>query len=283
MGKEKGKASFSFRIFEVNMFTKFQLAKKYLLYYLAASNGKGHGIHSPFVFDFVKHVLNDKQNYPAYQSVESLRKKLLNDSTIIEVEDFGAGSSVIKTNKRVVSAMAASSLKPKKYAQLLYRMVQYYKPETIVELGSSFGITTAYLASANAASNVFTCEGSVAIASIAKQNFETLQLKNVQLTEGDFTQTLSPLLSNLKTVDFAFADGNHRKQPTLDYFEQLLKYVTPNSIFIFDDIHWSAEMEEAWAVIKKHERVTLTIDLFFIGIVLINTDFKTAQHFTIRF
>jgi len=265
------------------MYNRFQLTKKYLQYYLTASNGKGHGIHSPFVFDFVKHVLNGKKSYPAYRSIEKIRKQLLTDSTLIEIEDFGAGSSVIKTNKRVVSAIAASSLKPKKYAQLLYRMVQYYKPEKIVELGTSFGITTAYLASGNAASKVFTCEGSGAIAAIAKQNFKALQLNNVQLTEGDFAKTLSPLLSSLNTVNFAFADGNHRKQPTLDYFAQLLKHAVPNSILIFDDIHWSAEMEEAWAVIKKNERVTLTIDLFFIGIVFINPVFKTAQHFTIRF
>ena len=122
------------------MFSRFKLAKKYLHYYLTASNGKGHGIHSPFVFDFVKNVLNDKQIYPEYKSIEGLRKKMLKDSTIIEVEDFGAGSSVIKTNKRVVSAMAASSLKPKKYAQLLYRIVKYYKPKTIVELGIFFGL-----------------------------------------------------------------------------------------------------------------------------------------------
>ena len=249
------------------MNSRFQLAKKYLHYYLSASNGKGHGIHSPFVFDFVKNVLNDKQSYPAYQSIESLRKKMLADSTVIEVEDFGAGSAVIKTNKRVVSAIAASSLKPKKYAQLLYRMVKYYQPTTIVELGTSFGITTAYLASANAASKVFTCEGAASIASIAKQNFEALQLNNVQLTEGDFANTLSPLLSSLNTINFAFADGNHRKEPTLYYFNQLLNHATTTTILIFDDIHWSAEMEEAWAVIKQHPAVTLTIDLFFIGIV----------------
>ncbi len=265
------------------MFTKFQLAKKYLYYYLSASNGKGHGIHSPFVFDFVKHVLNDKQNYPAYQAIEKTRKQLLTDSTVIEVEDFGAGSSVIKTNKRVVSDIAASSLKPKKYAQLLYRMIQYYKPETVVELGTSFGITTAYLASANAASKVFTCEGSGAIASIAKQNFAALQLNNVQLTEGDFEQTLSPLLSKLKTVNFAFADGNHRKEPTLNYFNQLLNHSIPATILVFDDIHWSAEMEEAWTAIKEHPAVTLTIDLFFIGIVFLNADINHKQHFTIRF
>lgn len=265
------------------MYTRFQLAKKYLHYYLSSSNGKGHGIHSPFVFDFVKNVLNDKQSYPAYQPIENLRKKLLADSTVIEVEDFGAGSSVIKTNKRVVSAIAASSLKPKKYAQLLFRMVQYYKAETIVELGTSFGITTAYLASANAASKVFTCEGSAAIASIAKHNFEALQLNNVQLSEGDFAKTLSPLLSNLNTLNFAFADGNHRKEPTLNYFNQLLKNATHTTILVFDDIHWSGQMEEVWAVIKQHPAVTLTIDLFFIGIVFFNADINHKQHFTIRF
>lgn len=265
------------------MYTRFQLAKKYFHYYLSSSNGKGHGIHSPFVFDFVKHVLNDKQNYPAYQPIEKIRKQLLTDSTVIEVEDFGAGSSVIKTNKRVVGAIAASSLKPKKYAQLLYRMVQYYKPTTIVELGTSFGITTAYLASANAASKVFTCEGSAAIASIAKHNIEALQLNNVQLSEGDFAKTLSPLLSNLNTVNFAFADGNHRKEPTLEYFNQLLKHATPATILVFDDIHWSGQMEEAWQAIKQHSAVTLTIDLFFIGIVFFNADINHKQHFTIRF
>lgn len=265
------------------MFSRFQLAKKYLHYYLTASNGKGHGIHSPFVFDFVKNVLNDKQNYPAYLSIEKLRRQLLDDSTVIEVEDFGAGSSVIKTNKRIVSAIAASSLKPKKYARLLYRIVKYYKPETIIELGTSFGVTTAYLASANKASKVFTCEGAAAIAFIAKQNFEKLQLENVTLTEGNFTETLTPLLSKFSRIDLAFLDGNHRKEPTLNYFDQMLKHSTPQIILVLDDIHWSAEMEQAWGEIKQRPQVTLTIDLFFIGIVFINPDFKIPQHFSIRF
>ncbi len=265
------------------MYSRFQLAKKYLYYYLTAANGKGHGIHSPFVFDFIKHVLNDKQNYPAYQAIENIRKQLLADSTVIEVEDFGAGSSVIKTNKRLVSAIATSSLKPKKYAQLLYRMVNYYKPAKVLELGTSFGITTAYLASANTASKIFTCEGSGAIASIAKQNFAALQLKNVQLTEGDFAKTLSPVLSNLQEINFAFIDGNHRKEPTLIYFNELLNYSNPATILVFDDIHWSEEMEEVWHQIKAHPSVTLTIDLFFIGIVFFNPDFKHKQDFCIRF
>lgn len=265
------------------MFSKFQLTKKYVQYWLSASNGKGHGIHSPYVFDFVKQVLNDRTAYSCYQPIEQKRKALLQNESVIEVEDFGAGSSVIKTNKRVVKDIAASSLKPKKYAQLLYRMVKYYQPETLLELGTSFGITSAYLACGNERAVVHTCEGSSAIAKLAKQNFDALELKNVQLTEGDFANTLSPLLLKLNAIDFAFIDGNHRKKPTLEYFEKLLKHSTASTILIFDDIHWSAEMEEAWETVKQHQSVTLTIDLFFIGIVLINPDFKIPQHFILRF
>ena len=265
------------------MYSRFQLAQKYMRYYLTASNGKGHGIHSPFVFDFVQHVLNDKTNYPAYQLIEAQRKKMLTDKSVIAVEDLGAGSSVIKTKERAVADIAASSLKPKKYAQLLYRLVQYYKPHHIVELGTSLGMTSAYLAAAHDKGHVFTCEGSAAIARVARQNFQVLHLNNITLTEGDFAQTLDPLLEQLQVVDLAFVDGNHREVPTLDYFQRILKRSTTSTILIFDDIHWSAEMESAWEAIKLHPQVTLSIDLFFIGIVLINPDFKIPQQFSIRF
>ncbi len=265
------------------MYSKFQLAKKYLRYLLTASNGKGHGTHSPFVFDFIKNVLNDKKKYECYSLIEQQRKTLLNDTTIIEVEDFGAGSSVIKTNKRIVKNIAQSSLKPKRFSQLLFRMVQYYQPETILELGTSFGITTAYLAAGSKNTSVNTCEGAKNIAAIAQQTFNNLHLKNIELTEGDFTNTLPPVLTKLKNIDFAFVDGNHRKVPTLDYFIQLLNHSGPSAILIFDDIHWSTEMEAAWEAIKQHLAVTLTIDLFFIGIVCINPAIKVKQHFVIRF
>ncbi len=265
------------------MFTHFQLVKKYLHYYLTASNGKGHGVHSPFVFDFIEKVINDKQQYTCYDAVEAQRKVLLQDESIIDVEDFGAGSSVIKTNKRVVKKIAVSSLKPKKFGQLLFRVVNYYQPKTIIELGTSFGITTSYLALGNTKSKVFTCEGAANIAYIAQHTFNSLQLQNVQLQIGDFAKTLTPLLAQLQQIDVAFIDGNHKKEPTLQYFNQLLQHSHSNTILIFDDIHWSTEMEEAWVVIKNHPSVTLSIDLFFIGLVFLKADFIEKQHFTIRF
>lgn len=267
----------------INLYSPFQLSKKYLRYYLSASNGKGHGIHSPFVFDFIKNVLTDKKTYPSYQKIEAIRAALKSDKTIIEVYDFGAGSNSLRSNKRVIKDIANSSLKPKKYAQLLYRMVQYYKPATILELGTSLGITAAYLASANKNAKVFTCEGAQNIAAIAQNNFDQISIDNIRMVTGDFAKTLAPLLSDLKKIDFAFIDGNHRKIPTLDYFHLLLAHSGKNTILVFDDVHWSLEMEHAWAAIQQHEAVTLTIDLFFIGIVFINKDFKVRQHFTIAY
>lgn len=265
------------------MFGPFKLAIKYLQYYFTASNGKGHGIHSPFVYDFIEKVLNDKKQYPCYKEIENRRSELLKDNTVIEVEDFGAGSSVIKTNKRIVAKIAKSSLKPKKFAQLLFRMVQYYQPKNIVELGTSFGITSSYLAAGNKNAALVTCEGAKNIAAIAQQTFSKLQVQNAVLKPGDFALTLPPLLQQLPAVDFVFIDGNHRKEPTLHYFTQLLQVSNNQTIFIFDDIHWSEGMEAAWASIQQHEKVTLTIDLFFIGIVCISPDIKIKQHFTIRF
>lgn len=265
------------------MYSSFQLAKKYIHYYLSAGNGKGHGIHSPFVFEFITKILNDKKQYECYAAIEKLRQQLLQNKDIIEIKDFGAGSAVMKSNTRVIKNIAASSLKPKKYAQLLFRMVQYYRSATILELGTSLGITSSYLAKGNEQGKVFTCEGSSTIASIAKKNFEQLQIKNIRLTEGDFAKTLQPLLKELDKVDLAFIDGNHRKEPTLEYFCTLLNHSTASTILVFDDIHWSKEMEAAWHQIQAHSSITLTIDLFFIGIVFINPAFKAKQHFTIRF
>lgn len=265
------------------MYNIFKLAKKYIRYYITASNGRGHGIHSPFVFEFIQKVLTDTKNYHCYTTIEQQRKLLLQNNATIDVTDFGAGSNTLKSTKRKIKNIAASSLKPKKFAQLLFRIVQFYQPATVIELGTSLGITTCYLAKANEQANIFTCEGAAAIAQVAKHQFDALTIKNINLTIGDFTTTLNPLLQSITTIDLAFIDGNHRKVPTVAYFEALLQKANQHTIFIFDDIHWSEEMEAAWQYIQQHTAVTLTIDLFFIGIVCINPTIKQKQHFTIRF
>jgi predicted O-methyltransferase YrrM len=265
------------------MYSKSQLFFKYLQYYFTASNGKGHGTHSPFIFEFITKVLNDKTVYPEYEKVEGLRNQLLQDSRLFIVEDFGVGGEFLKKYERSINSVAKNSAKSKKYGQLLFRMVKNYQPAIILELGTSLGITTSYLSLAKPDARLITMEGATEVAKVAKANFKALELKNIELKEGNFDDTLSSVVRGLSSVNFAFIDGNHRKEPTERYFKELLNKTNNDSILVFDDIHWSKEMESAWETIKKHESVRCTIDLFFIGIVLFKKEFKEKQHFVIRF
>lgn len=265
------------------MYSRWQIAIKYLKYYFTASNGKGHGIHSPFVFEFITKVLCDKKKYDAYDVVENLRKQLLNDSRLLTVEDFGAGSGAVKKNQRSIQSITRNTAKSEKYGQLLHRIARFYQPKTIIELGTSFGITTSYLALAQPGSKVITAEGAKEIASIAKQNFQNPGIKNIELVEGNFDDTLETILAKLSFVDLAFIDGNHRQEPTERYFNQILSKTHNDSILVFDDIHWSREMEQAWGVIKTHPSVRCSIDLFFIGIVLFRQEFREKLDFCVRF
>lgn len=265
------------------MYNSLQLLKRYLGYYLTASSGKGHGIHSPFVYDFIKQVLRDKKENALFAPIEFRRNILIRDNRFIEVADLGAGSATNKRKKRKVADIARSSLKSKKYARLLYRIAKHYQPKEIIELGTSFGITTAYLASANSNSKIISCEGDAAIAGIARQNFAALGINNIELVEGDFAETLPMILSTAGPSGLYFIDGNHRKESTISYFRQIIHSSNSLAILVFDDIHWSRDMEEAWTEVKTYPEVRLTIDLFFMGLVFLRCDFKIKQDFRIRF
>lgn len=240
-------------------------------------------MHSPFVFDFILNVLNNKNNYRPPKEIEQLRKEILNDKRIIEIEEMGAGSRTSSSNHRAVSQIAKSALKSKRLAQVLFRLAKHYEPKTIVELGTSLGITTAYLSKANPLSSIMTIEGNSPTAAIAKENFQKLNCSNVQLLQGNFDTVLPTVTSQLSSIDLAYIDGNHRYQPTINYFHQFLPKVHSQTILVFDDIHWSVEMEKAWEEIKGHPSVQYTIDIFFLGFVFFRQEFKVKQNFSVRF
>ena len=254
-----------------------RFAIKYLKYWFSAKTA--HGIHSPFVFQLYNEVINTKGNYYSFDKIEQLRKKLLLSQKEIDVTDLGTG----KSGKRTVSEITKRSLRSAKYGQLLFRLAYYFKPNTILELGTSLGITTSYLAFANPSSKVITIEGCPNISSEAKNCFQSLGLNNIETVVGNFDSVLG---SRLKTqdsrLDFVFFDGNHKKNPTLNYFNQCLSHSTNDSVFIFDDIYWSDEMEDVWEEIKSHPKVTVTIDLFFLGIVFFRKE-QAKENFILRF
>ena len=265
------------------MHSTLTLAFKFIKYYFKASNGKGHGIHSPFVYQWVREVLNSSSNPANSKELENLRRSLKKNKSCIEVLDLGAGSRQSNLANRRVDVIAKSALKSSKIAALLYRIVQYHQPHSILEMGTSFGITSCYLAAGNKRAKLVTMEGAPTIASISQENFNSLHYKNIELRQGDFAQLLPTYLNQIESVGLAYIDGNHQYLPTLEYFHSLLEKVNEQSVLIFDDIYWSSEMEQAWSEIKNHPKVTLTIDLFFIGIVFCRNENKQKEHFVIRY
>lgn len=263
------------------MYSPFTLGRKYLHYFLTASNGKGHGVHSPFVYELIRNVLMDKEIYPIYTIAEQYRKRLLNDETLIEVKDLGAGSRVHATKKRKICDIARTSLKSAKFGKLLFRLAKYYQYKNILEFGTSLGVTTTYLSGTD--SRIITMEGADTVADQAAQHFNRLGNADIKIIRGNFDHTLSAALNTMPSIDMAFIDGNHRYEPTITYVSQLLPHLHEYSCLILDDIHWSSEMEKAWEDVKKLPEATLTIDLFFIGLVFFRNDFYQKQHFSIRF
>lgn len=206
---------------------------------------------------------------------------MLHNHKSITVTDLGAGSTIMKSDQRKVSAIAKYSCKSPQLSQLLYRMVVYYHPENCIELGTSLGITSSYLALADKNKTVHTIEGSEEILKLAILNFEKLNTNNVKSYCGNFIDHFPQILSE-ETPGLVFVDGNHTKKATLLYFEMILKKANNETIIVFDDIHWSQEMEEAWLIIKENPQVKVTIDIFHMGIVFLKKELQ-KENFRIRF
>lgn len=252
------------------------IAKRFLQYYFKATNR--YKVHSPFVYQFVEEVLEDKRFFYAFEEIEDLRAILKRNKTTINITDYGAGSTVMPSKTRSIAAIAKHGITPPHLCRLLFRIVQFCKPKTILEMGTSLGISTLYMSAAALNSKVVTLEGCPNIAAVAKQNFELMKSKNINLIEGPFEKKLSTVLKDLPQLDFTFIDGNHQEAPTLLYFEQCLSKVHDNSVLVFDDIHWSEGMERAWQQIKQHPNVTLSIDLFFFGLVFFRKEQQDKAH-----
>jgi len=248
-----------------------RFAKDYLWHRLKAKTR--HDLHSPFVYRLADKTIYDFDAKTVYDEVESIRRGLLNDNRIITVTDLGAGSHLNSSRTKKISDIARNALKPRKLAQLLYRLTSDLQPRTIIELGTCLGITTLYLQKATPAAKVYTLEGCPQTAGVAKKVFKTADMDDVNLITGNFDDTLPDVIQNLDTLDLVYIDGNHQKAATLKYFEWCLPKVYENTLLIFDDIYLSEGMKEAWQEIKAHPKVTVTIDLFWIGLVY----FKKGQ------
>ncbi|HLP50212.1 MAG TPA: class I SAM-dependent methyltransferase [Chitinophagales bacterium] len=250
--------------------------KKYISYLVNAKTK--YYLHSPFVYEFYLNVL-EGLSPRGLEPVIALRQQLKNNDTAIEIEDFGTGN---KHSRRLADIERNVSIKHK-YGLLLYRLVQYFRPLTIVEVGTSIGLSSSYMALADTKAKLVTLEGSPAIANCAKQNHHHLGLNNIEIVTGDFDNTLTQVLDGLSSVDLIFFDGNHTQQATLEYFNLCLAKANEHTVFVFDDIYWSDGMCSAWQQIKQHPRVRLTIDVYQFGICFFNKEKLAKEDFVLLY
>nr|WP_315166879.1 class I SAM-dependent methyltransferase [uncultured Flavobacterium sp.] len=260
----------------------FQI-KSYLQFLWHSKNE--HAVHSPFVFSLLTKCFYDKKSKPEYAILKKYRNSLLANNKTIEVTDFGAGSKVFKSNTRVISKIAKTAGISPKRAELLFRITHYFQPDTILEIGTSLGLATSALSlgsrSVGIKAKIITLEGCPETAKLAQLQFQKFNFNTIRSEITEFSTYLQNCTLNTEHFSLIYFDGNHSKKATLDYFELLLPTITNETVWIFDDIHWSPEMEEAWEIIKKHPKVTVTIDTFQWGLVFFRRE-QPKEHFVIR-
>jgi predicted O-methyltransferase YrrM len=233
------------------------------------------------VFNLITKCFYDKKSKPEYSTLKDYRNSLIENTNTIKVTDFGAGSKVFKSNTRQISKIAKTAGISRKRAELLFRITNYFQPQSILEIGTSLGLATSALALGNPKAKITTLEGCPNTMAIAKKQLQFFNLKDIECVRTEFNAYLE--ICNLQSAicNLIYFDGNHSKIATLDYFELLLPTISNEAVWIFDDIHWSPEMEEAWEIIKNHPKVTVTIDTFQWGLVFFRRE-QPKEHFVIR-
>ncbi|MDO8992418.1 O-methyltransferase [Daejeonella sp.] len=248
---------------------KLSLAISFLKHQFKAKTR--HGVHSPFVYRLLDEVIYDFRAKTVYQEIEQLRNDLEQNKRCIGNAEPAA-----------VSHLAMKVSKPAKLVQLLYRLVADLKPGTIIELGTSLGITTAYLAKAAPEARLVSIMENSEALSITEKNLKTLNIRNVELLSGNSDDLLPKLLEGIPELDFILIDGNHSKVSILNYFKCCLPKMSNHSMMVFKDIYQNREMKSAWQEIKSHPEVSVTIDLFWIGLVFVRRA-QRKEDFFIRF
>jgi len=260
----------------------FKGRMKYAGYLLFSRHSRGHGIHSPFVFNLISGVLRNKIDRDVVILIENIRQKLLSDKTPLIMVDMGAGSQVSKSSVRKVCDIAKYSSIPSKYGILLSNLASRFGKSGIIEYGTALGISTMYLASGRTDSLVCTMEGCPAVSAIATENFRTGGFKNIINITGSFENSIPGIKNKIHTPGLIFIDGNHRKEALLRYFTEMSEISVDETVIAIDDIHLSKEMEEAWIEIQQSDKISFTIDLFRMGLVFFRKG-MSRLHYVIRY
>jgi predicted O-methyltransferase YrrM len=222
--------------------------------------------------------------------IEDLRRRLCSSSDPLVKTDYSTSltgvnrSATGRTQARTVGETCKMASKPYFGALLLYNLIREFKPSSCVELGTCLGISAAFQATAlkfNGRGHLITLEGAESLASRARDHLSELALDNVSVVTGKFQDTLDGVLHGEETVDYAFIDGHHDERATLQYFRQILPFLAPRALLVFDDISWTPGMRRAWTNIIADRRVKVSIDLRNMGICAFSPGAGEPRHLRI--
>ncbi len=257
------------------------LALAYIKYKTKAHYRKGHGVHPPFAFDLVRNLFYEKNRYYFYDTIDEQRNEFLKNKDKIEIVDYGAGSKHFHSNIRRISKLVEYNTTSQIQGELIARLVVQFKPKNIIELGTSLGLGTMYLALPDSRSQIYTVEGCESLVKYAHSSFQKNKIRNVKVIHGIFKEVLPSLLNKISVIDMVYFDGHHTYEATKEYFKMCLPYASKGAFFIFDDIHWSSEMDRIWNEIISNPQVSVSFDLFHFGIAILNKKVE-KQHYIVN-
>lgn len=261
-----------------------KLFVKYIVYKFIARHRKGFGIHSPFTFALLNKTFREKIPSSVKEKARDYKKGFLSNKEVLPRSILGAGALLHngERKKALVSQIMRQTAIPSHYGNLLYLLSKHFGTDGILELGTGLGMSTLYLAIGAPSGTVVSVEGHQPYAQRAEQELKKVDVNNVRIVTAQFEEALEKLKSERKQFGLFYIDGDHTLSSTISNFERCIDISTQNAIFIFDDIHWSDEMEQAWKTIKQHAKCRISMDLFRMGIVFINEKFL-KQDYIVRY
>lgn len=258
---------------------RWQLFQRWLIFYRKAVTLRR--VHHPFVLSLGKALFDDTRWFYAFSDAAGLRDYIVQNHQLIPRSEFGAGSQILTDHQIRVSDLGRSASVDAKNGQLLFRLVNFLKPSTLLEMGTCLGLSAVYQAAAAQDGRFLTIEGSPAIAEIAKGHLQGLKYKNIESYQGSFDEVLPQILSTLPKLDYVYLDGDHRLEASIRYFEACLPHLGKESAFVLADIYWSPEMMTAWEALQNHPKVTLSVDLYDFGVLFFRESHEPKQHFSL--
>ncbi len=214
----------------------------------------------------------DKQ---VFQGLDKFRNELSQSNEIIDYKIFGSDETGIVHD---IFRRAAS---PEIWCKYLYLLAKNLNVKNYLEIGTNLGVSGSYILSAlktHPDCHFVTMEGVPKLCAIAESQFQKIGSNDqFQIFQGLYQDTFPKVIDLPFDFEICFIDGNHKLEPTLQYFNQLKEKTTESSVFIFDDIYWSDEMIEAWKIIKNDPNINFAIDLFKMGIVIIDKHEKRKK------